>query len=105
MPHTLPRSGGIRSNNTTIYRHADGSLRVRLHQTDIVIVQRTAADPVGTVTYDCGGWVTPTTARRMNEVAIAWRLPRSPSCAELRKDSSSRVYQLPSDFLFSSGKV
>jgi hypothetical protein len=102
MPLTLPKSGGLRKNNTIIYRHNDGSLRVKLHATDIVIVQRTELDPVGTVTYDCGGWATLTTARRMNEVAVAWRLPPSPSCAELRRNSAPRVYPLPSDFRFSS---
>lgn len=89
MPLTIPKGGGIRRNNTAIYRHEDGSMRVRLHQTDIVIVR---AD---SVTYDCGGWATMTTARRMNEVAVAWKLPPAPSCAELRRDSSVRVIKLP----------
>jgi hypothetical protein len=102
MPHAIQRSGGIRKNNTTVYRHTDGSIRVRLHSTDIVIVRRDDADPIGTVTYDCGGWDTMTTARRMYEVAIAWCLPVSPSCAELRRDPAPRVYPLPAAFRFSS---
>jgi hypothetical protein len=63
----MPRSinpNGIRRNNTAI-REEGGKLIVRLYRTDIVTVDRAA----GLVTFNTGGYDTPTTIRRMNEVA------------------------------------
>lgn len=59
----------IPSNNTTIRRESDGTAIVTLHHTDIVRVA-----PSGAVTLDSGGYQTPTTKTRMNQVANVWKL-------------------------------
>lgn len=87
MPHTIQRGGGIRRNNTTISHNPDGSHSVTLHATRIVHVHVHKLNPDiprWTVTYDTGGWKTPTTARRMIEVATAWGLPQPPGLASWR---------------------
>ncbi|MGL5934100.1 MAG: hypothetical protein ACRCZI_00605 [Cetobacterium sp.] len=59
----------ISKNNTAIVKHADGSRAVVLHSTEIV---RVYSD--GAIKLDNGGWVTVTTATRMNQVANEWGL-------------------------------
>jgi hypothetical protein len=49
-------------NNTYLERRGDGSIAVKLHDTDVVTYR---AD--GSIVLDSGGWLTVTTKDRMNE--------------------------------------
>jgi hypothetical protein len=95
MPSTILPSG-IRSANTSIRSTADGRYIVRLYDTDIVTVFPHPYIPDAyTVRYDTGGYKTPTTARRMLEVAHHWRLPAPPSLAEWRRMDAQWVEAYP----------
>lgn len=59
----------IGSHKTVITQDEDGTRNVILHSTTIV-----KTHPDGTVTLDSGGYTTPVTKRRMNQVANAWNL-------------------------------
>lgn len=50
------------ANNTYAERHADGSLGIRLHATEIVTLF-----PDGTIKAQTGGWKTSTTKERLNQ--------------------------------------
>jgi len=50
------------ANNTYLKRYDDGTIAVRLHQTDIIQYK-----PNGTIILNSGGWKTVTTKARMNE--------------------------------------
>lgn len=52
------------ANNTVKYTHADGTVRIRLHKTDIV-----TQHPDGTFTLNSGGWRTVTTKARIDQFA------------------------------------
>jgi hypothetical protein len=52
------------ANNTYMTREADGTIRYRLHSTDVVIHH-----PDGTFTLNSGGWHTVTTKERINRYA------------------------------------
>jgi hypothetical protein len=49
------------ANNTTLRRKNDGSIAVRLHETDIITFTKG-----GKTTLDTGGWASVTTKERMN---------------------------------------
>ena len=56
--------------NTAIYRDGDGVLTVRLHDTAIVRISESDAAPeCNKITFDHGGWKTPTTKRRINQAS------------------------------------
>jgi hypothetical protein len=59
----------ISKNNTKVSHNADGSIAVRLHNTNVVTIEN------GTITLDSGGWKTVTTKARMNQVANELNLP------------------------------
>lgn len=88
MPSTI-LPNGIRSGHTTIKRTMDGRYVVTLYATDIATV---FPGPMGwVVRYDTGGYKTPTTSRRMVEVAHHWSLPAPPSLAEWRKSGKNWI--------------
>jgi hypothetical protein len=60
----MAQTARIGKRNTTITRGTDGSVSVRYHSTDVVMV--TAR---GVVTLNTGGWRTVTTKTRMNQAA------------------------------------
>ena len=51
------------ANNTYLSRHDDGSIRIRLHSTDVATMR-----PDGSVTLNTGGWMTSTTRDRLGLV-------------------------------------
>lgn len=51
------------ANNTVLHRVAEGTIAVRLHQTDVV----TYYSGTDKVKLSSGGWNTPTTARRIGQ--------------------------------------
>lgn len=58
------------ANNTYLERKGDGSISLRLHDTDVVNFR-----PDGSVAVDTGGWFTNTTRARINDVLPGgWQL-------------------------------
>lgn len=64
----FPERGKPLQNNTRLYRYGEDTLAVRLHNTDVVTLDRMDDQNVA-VTLDTGGWRTVTTKSRMNEWA------------------------------------
>ena len=62
--HQVERSKVI-ANNTVAYI-LGGRLHIRLHETDIIIVQPPLRFPYGKITLNSGGWKTMTTKDRLN---------------------------------------
>ena len=62
----VPVKSTMPARNTLDYTLADGTRRIRLHQTDVVTIH-----PNGGVTLNTGGWNSHTTRARINEFAPA----------------------------------
>lgn len=61
------------ANNTYLERHEDGSIAIRLHNTDVVTFISN-----GDTRLDSGGWRTPTTKDRINNyMPGGWRISQS----------------------------
>jgi len=73
------------SNNTVLRRLDDGSIAMRLHQTDVVTVDKT-----GKLTLNSGGWRTPTTKGRINDAT-----------RELMRDNAPGIHQVDGIWLIS----
>lgn len=66
---SIARKGsGKLSHNTYVTEHDNGSIGVKLHNTEIVRVW-----PNGKVQLDTGGWFTVTTKQRINAIGEHWR--------------------------------
>lgn len=59
-------------HNTVLYRHANGDIAVRLHNTDVVTFHHPNGERSGQVTFSTGGWHTATTKERINRYAPAF---------------------------------
>jgi len=59
----------ISGRTTKITKGKDGSLAIRYHQTDVVLVA-----PDGTIVLNTGGWNTNTTKNRMNQASSQFNL-------------------------------
>lgn len=78
-------SATLRPYHTTVGAMPDGRMYVQLYRTII------AAWDESNVTYDTGGWTTPTTVRRMQEASRQFGLPAPPSLAEWRRMKEGSV--------------
>lgn len=74
-------------NNTTVVDR-NGATVVTLHKTEIVTYDRRK----GRVTFNTGGWDTPTTMRRMNEACSQFELPIKLTKKHFEK-ASKIIYQ------------
>ena len=66
----MPQTRTISKNNTTISRNDRGLVVVTLHQTPVVTIDYLG----GCITFNNGGYVTATTATRINQVCNEYGL-------------------------------
>jgi len=57
----------IKENNTLLIHYADNTNAIRLHNTDVVTVNKRPFPLCNTITLNSGGWKTRTTKDRINK--------------------------------------